>query len=180
MEIKTPADGTTLSASTIILTGKGNPRDQLKIYDNDLKIGEAEVDGDGAFSFTALNLTNGLHSFYINGEKDVSNTVNLTIDISPPVIDSFSITPAGEIDAGSSFSVKVVSEPFLSSVQVRINSVPESLFESSQSSGNYETTLMASAIPGEYPIDVILIDSLGNKGEYLNKGVLRIKKGTLV
>lgn len=176
LEIKTPADGSELSTATTNLLGKGATNDQIKIFDNDVKIGETEVDGDGMFTFTATNLSDGLHAIYAKGSEDVSNTINITIDSTPPMVDSFEIKPDGELETGATYSVKVMSEPNLRKSQIRINGVPEQLVESSQNKGTYETTLIAPDVGGDYPIDILLTDTLGNKGEYLNKGILKVKK----
>lgn len=125
LQIKSPTDNTTLSNNTVSITGKGAPSDQLKIFDNDVKIGETEIDSDGMFIFTALSLTDGLHNVYAKGNKDISNSVKFSIDVTPPLIDSFSIYPSGNVESGSTYFITVLSEPNLKAAQVRINGIPE-------------------------------------------------------
>lgn len=179
LEIKTPTDNSELSTKTINVLGKGSANDQLKIFDNDVKIGETEVDSDGVFTFTATTLSEGLHVIYAKGVEDVSSSINITIDSTPPVIDSFTINPEGEIETSSSYKITIQSEPNLRTIQVRINGIPEQMVESSQEKGKYEVTLIAPQIGWDYSLDVILTDYLGNKGEYLNKGLLNVKKAAI-
>ncbi len=165
-----------MSTTVLNIIGKGSPEDQIKIFDNDVKIGETEVDNDGMFTFTTPNLSNGLHSIYAKGIQDVSNTINITIDSIPPVIDSFAITPEGTLETNSTYTITIRSEPNLRKSQARINGLPEQLIESSQEKGKYEATLIAPQVGGDYPIDILLTDDLGNQGEYLNRGILKVNK----
>lgn len=143
LEIKTPSNGSELSTTILNIVGKASANDQIKIFDNDLKIGETEADSDGVFTFTAQNLSEGLHSLYAKGAQDVSNTVNFLIDASPPLIETLSITPEGSIEAGGTYTITVRSEANLSKAQLRINNIPENLTESSQEQGKYEAILVA-------------------------------------
>lgn len=143
LEIKTPSNGSELSTTILNIIGKASTNDQIKIFDNDLKIGETEADSDGVFTFTAQNLSEGLHSLYAKGAQDVSNTVNFLIDASPPLIENLSITPEGSIEAGGTYTITVRSEANLSKAQLRINNIPENLTESSQEQGKYEAILVA-------------------------------------
>lgn len=176
LKITTPSHGTELSSSTVSVLGKAEEYQEIKIFDNDVKIGETQADSEGMFSYLAQNMSDGIHNLYIKGGETVSNTVTITIDASPAVIDVFEITPAGEIERGSTYTIKVFSEPDLSAARIILSGITEDLQESSQTSGLYEVTLTAPEVGGEYPLDVVLVDSLGNKGEYLKRGTLRVKK----
>ena len=169
--IKSPVDGAELGNSLVIITGQGDPNINLKVFDNDTKIGDTETDSDGFLSFQAQNLISGSHLFYLMSEKgDVSASVSVQIDTLPPVLNSFEIYPDGIVTAGTSLTVTATSEPGLDEVKIRLQGISESLFPSDP--GTYTANIAAPVIEGSYPIDVILIDSLSNKAELLNKAMV--------
>lgn len=57
LTIKSPTDGGEFGSNLVIVTGQGDPNINLKIFDDDVKIGDSETDGDGFFTFQAKNLS---------------------------------------------------------------------------------------------------------------------------
>lgn len=175
--IKSPADGAQLGNSTVVLSGQGNPNINLKIFLDDTKIGDSQTDSDGFFTFEAKDLTSAAHTFYVMSDSgEVSKPVSVTIDTIPPVINSFTIIPEGNSLPGESLSVLVGSEPKLESAKVRVQGAEFDLKESSTEPGKYEATVTAPDAEGTYGVDVILVDSLGNKAELLSKGTIVVQK----
>lgn len=171
--IKSPIDGAELGNSFIIISGQGDPNIYLKIFDNDIKIGDSETDSDGFFSFQAQNLISGGHEFYaMSDDGDVSPSVMIQIDTLPPVLNYFEISPDGSVDPGGQLTVTVRSEPYLEEAKIRIQGAEEVLFPDDP--GTYTAIVAAPVMTGSYPIDVILIDSLANKSEFLNKAVVDV------
>jgi hypothetical protein len=174
ISVKTPSDGAQLGSTFVILTGTGPENINLKVFDNDSKIGDSETDGDGYFSFEARGLDDGQHVFYIMTEDDeVSKSVSVTIDTIPPVMNSFELDPEGDVVPAEPVTVTVSSEPALAEASVRLQGVMEKLTETDP--GNYEATLVSPAGAGTYGIDVVLVDNLSNKGEFLNKGFISVR-----
>lgn len=177
--IKSPIDGAELGSNLVIITGQGFENINLKVFDNDAKIGDTETDEDGFFSFEAKNLDSGPHNFYVMSEaNEVSKSVSLSIDTIPPVLNSFEIYPEGAVLPGDTLSISVQSEPDIEEAKVRIQGVEEVLSETSP--GTYEATVIAPVQDGVFPVDVILIDGLANKGEFLNKGTISVQSPTVV
>ena len=169
--IKSPVDGAELGNSLLILTGQGDPNINLKVFDNDTKIGDTETDSDGFLSFQAQNLITGSHTFYLMSENgDVSSSVTIQIDTLPPVLNSFEIYPDGIVAPGISLTVTAQSEPGLDEVKIRLQGIQEVLLPSDP--GTYTAIIAAPVIEGSFPIDVILVDSLANKSELLNKSMV--------
>lgn len=177
--IKSPIDGAELGSNLVIITGQGFENINLKVFDNDAKIGDTETDGDGFFSFEAKNLDSGPHTFYVMSEMgEVSRAVSLAIDTIAPVLNSFEIYPEGMVLPGDSLSISVQSEPDIEEAKIRLQGVEEVLSETSP--GTYEATVIAPVQDGTFSVDVILVDALANKGEFLNKGTVIVKSPTVV
>lgn len=171
--IKSPVDGSELGNNLIIVTGKGNENINLKVFDNDVKIGDTETDPDGFFSFEAKNLESGSHSFYVMSEAgEVSRAITVRIDTIAPVLNMFEIDPEGSVLPGSQLTVTIQSEPNLDEAKIRLQGVEEMLMESVSELGTYSVTVPAPVTDGTFPVDVVLIDDLSNKGEFLNKGTV--------
>lgn len=163
LKITTPSEGAEFSSRTVSVLGKAEAYQDIKIFDNDVKIGETQSDSEGMFTFVAQSLSDGRHSLYVKGGENVSGNVNITIDATPPLIDMVEISPKGELERDSTYTLKVFSEPNLVVANFLISGVTEILYPSTQTTGLYEATLKAPSVGGEYPIDIILTDVLGNK-----------------
>ncbi len=177
--IKSPVDGSELGNNLVIITGQGFENINLKVFDNDVKIGDTATDSDGFFSFEAKNLESGSHSFYVMSEASkVSRAITIRIDTIPPVLNLFEIDPEGPVVPGSQVTVTVQSEPRLEEAKLRIQGVEEPLTESVSEPGTYSATVIAPVQDGSFPVDVILIDGLSNKAEFLNKGTVTVQSPT--
>lgn len=175
LSIKSPVDGSQLGNSLVIISGQGDPYINLKVFDNDIKIGDSETDEDGFFSYHAQNLLSGTHTFYaMSGSGELSSSISIQVDTLPPVLNYFEIDPEGVIEPGSSFEVVVQSEPNLEDAKIRIQGIEEVLIASDTQLGMYSANITAPVTSGIFPIDVILIDSLANKSEFLGKASIEV------
>ena len=174
--IKSPVDGAELGSNLVILTGQGYENINLKVFDNDVKIGDTSTDSDGFFSFEAKNLESGSHTFYVMSEAgEVSKSITIRIDVLPPVLNAFEMDPEGRVLPGGQVEITLQSEPNLAEAKIRLQGVEEMLEESVSEPGTYSVTVAAPANDGNFPVDVILIDNLSNKGEFLNKGTITVE-----
>lgn len=164
--IKSPLDGAQFGSNLVIVSGQGDPNINLKIFDDDVKIGDSETDSDGFFTFQAGNLAAGPHSFYVmSGQGDVSKTVSVNVDTLPPVLNSIEVTPQGVVKPGTNLNIVLSSEPSLDGARIRLQGVERDLQPQSGQPGSYAISIAAPAISGSFPIDVILVDSLANTAE---------------
>ncbi len=176
LSIKSPADGSELGSNLVIVTGQGKENINLKIFDNDTKIGDTETDSDGFFSFEAKNLESGSHTFYgMTDDGKVSKSVTITVDTLAPTLNAFSMNAEGDVVPGTPVTITIQSEPNLEEAKVRLQGIEEMLSESASEAGTYEVTVAAPGTSGQFPVDVILIDSLSNKSEFRNQGVISVK-----
>jgi len=172
--IKSPIDGGEFGNNMAVITGQGDPNINLKVFDNDVKIGDTETDSDGFFSFSAENLISGSHTFYVLSESgDVSKSVTIQIDTLPPVLNAFTISPDGNVAPGTALQIKLQTEPGLEQVKVRMQGIEVPVVESADA-GTYTATVSAPAVDGSFPVDIILVDRLSNKAEILNKAVVSV------
>ncbi|MFH0838392.1 MAG: fibronectin type III domain-containing protein [Patescibacteria group bacterium] len=166
LSIKSPVDGGKFGSNLVVITGQGDPNINLKIFDDDVKIGDTETDSDGFFSFQAKSLAAGSHTFYVmSGSGQVSKSVTINVDTIPPVLNSISVTPSGVVQPGQTLNVVVTSEPNLDEARIRIQGVEKELLPDSGQPGTYAVSITAPASAGSYPVDVILADDLANRSE---------------
>jgi len=175
LEIKSPVDGAELGNNLIILSGTGDPYINLKIFDNDVKIGDSETDESGFFSYQIQNLDSGSHMFYVMSDVGgVSASVNIQVDTMPPVLNDFEITPEGTVLPGTALQIKVQSEPGLDEAKIRIQGIEEILNPSDVTPGLYTATIGAPQNEGDFPVDIILVDQLSNQAQLLNKVTVKV------
>ncbi|MBN2306972.1 fibronectin type III domain-containing protein [Candidatus Peregrinibacteria bacterium] len=176
LSIKSPVDGGKFGSNIIIITGQGDPNINLKIFDDDVKIGDSETDSDGFFSFQARNLAAGNHSFYVmSGSGEVSRSVSITVDTLPPVLNAITISPDGIVQPGKTLNVVISSEPGLEQVSVKIMEIERNLVAEYGQPGTYTTSINAPEKAGKYPVDVILVDELGNRSELQAQKTIQVE-----
>jgi len=174
--IKSPTDGGRFGSNLIVITGQGDPNINLKIFDDDVKIGDSETDSDGFFSFQAKNLAAGGHSFYIMSDSgQVSRSVSVTVDTLPPALNSIAVRPDGVATPGQSLHFTISSEPELDKVKVRIQGIERDLLPEVGQAGTYTANINAPSNTGSYPVDVILEDELGNRSELQSQKTILVE-----
>ncbi|QQR84099.1 fibronectin type III domain-containing protein [Candidatus Peregrinibacteria bacterium] len=173
--VKSPSDGSEFGNNLLIITGSGPENINLKVFDNDLRIGDTETDGDGFFSFDAKNLVSGTHTFYVMSERaEVSNSVTVLIDTIPPVLNDFQVKPNGAVAPGALITITAQSEADLDSATLRLQGIDTPLTPSSVP-GSYGATVAAPANDGSYPLDLVLVDRFGNKASLMNRFTLSVQ-----
>jgi len=184
LQITSPSNGLKTSQTLIFLSGVGKPNTNIFVFMDDQKIGEVDVSSNGDFTFTAKNLTEGLHNFYVlentSGTGEKSNVINVELDITYPILETFEINPEGLIKVKSSYHVKLISEAGLDEASIVVNGIKEVLLENNFNPGTYEGTFIAPDKEGSYPIQTILIDSLQNKSELDPHHILQVFKEEIV
>ncbi len=179
--IKSPTDGGKFGSNLVVITGQGDPNINIKIFDDDTKIGDSETDSDGFFTYQAKNLSAGSHSFYVMSDTgQVSKSVNINVDTLPPVLNSISISPDGVIKPGQMLRVVVSSEPDLDEVMVKVGGIQKDLYPEAGQAGTYAGSFAAPTATGSYPIDVVLADDLSNKSELKSQKTILVEDEAVV
>ncbi|MBI2453269.1 fibronectin type III domain-containing protein [Candidatus Peregrinibacteria bacterium] len=166
-----PLDGT-YATNDISVEGEAPKGWMVKIYDNDENVGETLVGNDNTFRFSLNDLTSGLHTIHAilvdNDGKSLDSSQKVTIDIDQkaPMIDQIIIEPSGAIEASERFTIKVYTEEKLRTLSVLIDLRLIELTEELDEPGVYQAVIDAPKTPGEYDIDIVLIDELGNDSSY--------------
>lgn len=166
--ITTPSAGS-YSANKLTFTGNATYGLTIEVFDNDIFLGDTTADVTDTFSYEAQGLEDGSHRFILTAVdsdgsiQDTSDEIAITIDTTPPELDHATIEPEGDIEAGEEFIVTVYSEKDLPEVSVVFNNGIFDLTENLITDGVYEGAFTAPAAYGEYEIDIILVDELGNE-----------------
>lgn len=171
LSVTSPQAGT-YSSNSLSFTGEATYGDTIQIYDDSVLISSTAVKSNGTFSYTATNLSDGDHLFLLvavneeGEEQERSDDIEVTTDTSGPEIDQIEVSPSGDIPADSSFTVSVYTEKNLPEVSILFNNELYDMTEDLLIDGYYEVTITAPSDLGEYEVDVILVDEIGNESSY--------------
>lgn len=177
--IVTPVAGT-YSQNVQTISGSAPSGTSVDIFDNDQEIGSVQVGSGGSYSYQTAPLVDGDHSIYVvttdagGTVLQTSETVNITVDTTAPSVDEVVIEPLSGIKTGDVITVKVLSEPNLSEAALIFNAEIFELSPSLDQDGAYIASLQAPANPGEYPLDILLVDELGNEATYKDEALVTI------
>lgn len=175
----TPVSGT-YSQNVQSISGSAPSGTTVKIFDNDQEIGSVAIGSGGSYAYQTAPLADGDHSIYVvtadagGTVLQTSETVTVTIDTTPPSVDEVIIEPVSGIKTGDVITVKVLSEPNLSEAALVFNAEIFELSPSLDQDGMYVSSLQAPANPGEYPLDILLVDELGNEATYKDEALVTI------
>lgn len=182
--IKSPANNSAHGGTgSIALMGNGTPNTDIKIFVDAKEWQTLTVDPDGDFNGQLTNLADGQHTVYVQmaDQADLKSApVAFVIDSSPPILDATTgvqITPAGELEAGQAFTVKIVSESNLEAVKVNIGDTGTvvQLIERTDQPGTYQLTFDAPQAAGLHNLTLILEDKYNNRTEITNAAAITVK-----
>ena len=176
--ITSPSSNTTYSTNIQVVSGTAPPGANLRILNNDVRIGETVADSAGNFTFTTGRLSDGPHSLYVASVNEVgtiidtSSTVNFSIKTTAATIERITIDPPGEISAGEIIKVTLVpTDPLSRATMLLAGNV---YVLSAAPGGVYEASVPAPIEFGEYPISFTLTDTLGNEETFRDEVVLKV------
>jgi hypothetical protein len=178
IKINSPLPGT-YSNSIQVVSGVTSPGTKLKVFDNDLELASIVSDFTGSFSYTTTSLLDGSHKLYVAEVNDVgtivktSANVNFNIDTQAPEISNVLIEPA-ELAQGGTGTIKVLVNDEMSSVSAVINGNLVELAEAGE--GVYQSVFAAPPLAGNYPVEIVLVDLLGNESRLKNQAAVMVAK----
>ncbi|HPO05771.1 MAG TPA: hypothetical protein PLQ36_01540, partial [Candidatus Gracilibacteria bacterium] len=179
IQIKSPVNEQVYGSSTITISGLAAPNTNLKLMLDEAKIDDLAVDMEGFFSKTLQNISDGSHSVYVmeaEGARRASPPVQFSVDATPPIIDKLELNPQTDLKAGDNYQIIVYSESKLDKAEARVAGVNQILKESATMPGKYEAALIAPDKIGDYSLDIVLTDELGNAGNYRQQAMLKVTK----
>ena len=112
---------------------------------------------------------------------ETSDSEQITIDTTAPSLASITVDTVAEagIVTGQSVTVTVLSEADLEEASVLFQEEVYALKETGVS-GKYEVVLIMPETEGEYALDVILMDTLGNEVQYRDQLALTVTKSEII
>lgn len=178
--ISSPTQGT-YSQNEITITGTAPSTDlTIQLFDNDAPLGETSVENDQSFSFQTDELIDGSHTLLalaLDNEDTIqytSSEITFEIDTSAPEVEDIEFSPNTGIKTGEILEITVTSEPNVFQGAVVFNVDIAELEQDPTDSTKYVASIQAPLEPGTYPLDVILVDELGNEGSYTDVAVIEI------
>lgn len=182
VSINNPASGGVYSNNVQVISGNAPAGSNLRIFDNNIKIGEIVVDSSGTFSFTSGLLQDGAHKIYVATVNEVgtiistSSTVDFNIDTNPAELGQVVITPSGSVDPGEIVLVKLIVQDDLDKVELTLNGNLYDLTKTPE--GTYEVSVPAPIDFGDYKLKFNLVDQLGNESSFDDAATLKVGKIT--
>jgi len=180
LQITNPLSGT-YSSNELVINGIAPlVSATIQIFDNGSNIGSTEVQSDNTFSYTPSSIVDGPHKFYVVMEDSdgttlaTSDEVNITVDTSAPTVEDVKFSPSTDIKTGDVITVTVTSEENVFQGAVVFNVDIAELKKDDNDPTKYTASIQAPDKPGSYPIDVVLVDELGNEGSYEDVATLEI------
>lgn len=170
-EIETPVTGA-YATTTQTISGTAPPGTQLKFFDVTEEIGTETADAEGRFSFTKENLTEGEHVFAVAAynaegtEIGRSEAVTIEIDKKAPEIQSATLEPNERVQPKTPITLIVESEEGISQAIMTMGVDVRQLNPDADIPGKYTATFVAPQDEGSFPIDIILVDRLGNESTF--------------
>lgn len=153
----------------ISVSGKAGVGDQLVLFDNDRSAANFAAGADGKFSVELKNLSDGEHKLRVgltDGTGRIlgfSSSLTIKIDANAPGVDEVKILPKDTVTRGASVILKVYSDMDVAEAAVIINNKIYELNKDLSEPGAYSASIPAPAAIGDYPVNVIIIDRLGNE-----------------
>jgi len=144
----------------------------VQIFDNDVNIGSTQVEDNMSYTYQPTQLQDGQHKVFVVAlDMDgtilmTSEEVNFTIDSTPPEVLGIKFTPSKGIKTGDVIDITVTSDASVSQGAVVFNVDIAELESDPNEPTHYLASIQAPLEAGTYPIDVILVDDLGNEGSY--------------
>ncbi len=189
-ELISPASGT-YSSGSVEVQGSGDYGKHAIVYVNDEEVGRVEIDFDNSFSYTLKDMTDGDYKIRTDivelgtgdpGKESIakvlktSSVEDVKIDTSAPDLISVSSDPEKNIAPESTVLITVLSESGMKEAAVLLLGVIYPLEESS-TSGKYQSSLLMPKEAGDYSLDIVLNDELGNKVQYRDQLTLKVGAG---
>lgn len=169
IKITYPENGTTIWTDSIKVSGTTTKNHKVKVSLNGTKTFDATSNDSGTFEVQVTGLATGdsvLKATVLDSDgKSIweSTEVKVSTESNAPKMNSISISPEWEMDAGTEIIVEVLATKWLTEVDTIINDTVTKLEE--KTDGKYTGTITAPTEAWAYNIDVTLTDDLGHKTE---------------
>lgn len=172
VKITKPATGT-YSVNKLEVAGEASPNAKVKLFDNGQQIAEVQANSSGRFSYLTSLLTDGQHTFHAESNSVQSTPVVVTIDSTPAQVEQVEI--AKKILApGETTEITVRTDPDVSSIQATVADFITDLKPDENQPGMYRGTLTAPQQNGEYTVNVIITDKVGNPSPTTEVGKIKV------
>lgn len=186
-----PATGS-YSTNSIEVQGDADYGYTAVIYLNDEEAARTEVTKDNSFDYSLKNLEDGNYDLYVDivdtelndkGEEvikekiETSDVEAIVIDTTPAELLSLTFDPGTSVSGGDTFTATVLSESKLDGVTFEINGEVYELSETT-TGGKYQGEIVAPNEAGDYSVNVVLKDSLGNEADYRDQETITVDKSS--
>jgi len=173
LTLLTPRPGT-YSSSRVTITGKATNLKTVQLYDGkNLLTNALSVDSLGNFVFQTPALADGKHVFkgVDPASGKVSNELEIFIDMTAPETIQVSFDPSGPLPPDTEVKVTIRAPEPLSGANLLLDGVLTPLIPSGDA---FVGNLTTPSTPGDYPVDVTVLDLLGNESQHPQTAQIRV------
>lgn len=167
ISILSPENWVTLWKNNVTISGQTQKNYQIRILVNNEQDYFTTTNSDGIFEKEIEWLqewANSLQAFILDADNQQigeSDKIDIKINSKAPDFKNLTITPTGEVEAGSDIQIELVSNTGLMEVQVILDDIITKLGE--EKDGIYKAITKAPNTAGTYPIDIVLKDEFANQ-----------------
>ena len=167
INILSPENGVTLWKNNLTVSGQTQKNHQIRILVNNEQDYFTTSNGDGIFEKELESLqewANSIQAFILDADNQQiweSDKIDVKINSKSPDFKKLTITPTGEVEAGTEIDIQLVSNTGLNEVQIILDDIITTLEE--WKDGIYTAKTKAPGKAGDYPIDILLKDEFANQ-----------------
>jgi len=174
MEITSPVAGTT-DSNIITFSGTVDPGLQVEVYaDGELTIYD-NADSEGKFSINTPVLGDGDYSFVIKTSTATSDPIEVTIATDKPSLLTNATFSNEDPGPGEEFTVEVSFVDSIFGAKLLLDEVYTEVIQADIMAKKFVGHLVAPELPGEYPIDLLIVDPQGNEELVEDLAILTIE-----
>lgn len=179
-ELISPVSGS-YSSNKIEIQAEAEYGNTAFIFLDGEEAGSADIKFDNSFTYSLQDLDDGNYELNVEIRDDAdtvietSSTVSFTIDTQAPSLVAMSLDPTTAVKPGATVTVVALSEGDLDEASLLFQNEVYTMVETT-TSGKYEASLVAPNLAGEYPIDILLVDTLGNEVQYRDQAILTVSE----
>lgn len=172
LQIDSPVAGT-VSNNRILVTGTTEPGLEVTVFEGGAELVKFDADVDGSFSELLPPLDDGLYSLSFGVNDVTSDPIN--VEINTGGIDVRVLDLSSEnVEPSSIVSVEVELTDAASEVSVVLNGVKTDLDRGDIAGTFYSGQITAPISSGQYPVNLLVVDQLGNSTSINNAKILTV------
>lgn len=181
ISLNSPENNSVTGENSVIVSWVTDKNRNVQIFLNNSEKFETQSNGEWNFNYEIKPLKDGKYSIsakVLNADWEVaweSNEINISADITAPVIDSFTIAPS-EVEEWTEITFEVISETNLAKAQIIFNDSVVSLTESNDNPWTYKWIIVAPSLDWKLDAKAQVYDDFWHLTEEIKTEAVTVSK----